>query len=242
MVSSIVPGTAGANALGVDQRFARAPSQAPLRREDAAAGDRVDVSGAAAWASARESVRAGLEQVQTALALGHEAQSMLLKVQAIARGEGGGQSELDAVLNAFAQRVDAAGVGLVSGQTLAVQAEPGATPVEIAGADLRLKGEPGSVLALTLDANAADAPALNAAVQRSLESLQTAMEGLFKAARALEAHQGFLGAVQGVAANADLDADGARLLALQVRQGLEAMGGASIANVEPQAVLSLFRA
>ena len=33
----------------------------------------------------------------------------------------------------------------------------------------------------------------------------------------------------------------ARLLALQVRQGLES-AGAPIANVEPQAVLSLFRA
>jgi hypothetical protein len=40
----------------------------------------------------------------------------------------------------------------------------------------------------------------------------------------------------------DLDADGARLMALQVRQGLEAAGAGAIANVEPQAVLSLFRA
>ena len=38
------------------------------------------------------------------------------------------------------------------------------------------------------------------------------------------------------------DADSARLMALQVRQGLESVGTAAIANVEPQAVLSLFRA
>jgi hypothetical protein len=40
----------------------------------------------------------------------------------------------------------------------------------------------------------------------------------------------------------DLDADGARLLALQVRQGLEGVGSAPIANADPQSVLSLFRA
>ncbi|MEJ0059510.1 MAG: hypothetical protein WDM79_08050 [Terricaulis sp.] len=75
--------------------------------------------------------------------------------------------------------------------------------------------------------------------------MQQGLERLSEALRALEAHQGFLGAAQG-AANAnvrtDLDADAARLLALQVRQGLDAAGGAAIANVEPQAVLALFRA
>jgi hypothetical protein len=40
----------------------------------------------------------------------------------------------------------------------------------------------------------------------------------------------------------DLDTDAARLLALQVRQGLEKTGASPIANVEPQAVLTLFRA
>jgi hypothetical protein len=39
----------------------------------------------------------------------------------------------------------------------------------------------------------------------------------------------------------DLDAEGARLLALQVRQGLSQSNATSIVNVEPGAVLSLFR-
>jgi hypothetical protein len=89
----------------------------------------------------------------------------------------------------------------------------------------------------------ADDPTLPAAVLRSLDKLQDAMNRLLESARALEAHQGFLGAVEGAAnVRGDLDADGARLMALQVRQGLEASGAAPIANVEPQAVLMLFRA
>jgi len=80
-------------------------------------------------------------------------------------------------------------------------------------------------------------------VQRSLEKLQEEMSRLLEQVRALEAHQGFLGAAESAAAvRGDLNADTARLLALQVRQGLQAAGAPSIANVEPQAVLSLFRA
>jgi hypothetical protein len=72
-----------------------------------------------------------------------------------------------------------------------------------------------------------------------------AMSRLLDAAYSLEAHQGFLSAAAGATASVrhDLDADGARLLALQARQGLQALSGATpIANAEPQAVLSLFRA
>jgi hypothetical protein len=67
------------------------------------------------------------------------------------------------------------------------------------------------------------------------------MGRLVDSARSLEAHQGFLAAAE-AGARGDFDADGARLLALQIRQGLDAAGGAPIANAEPQAVLSLFRA
>ena len=86
----------------------------------------------------------------------------------------------------------------------------------------------------------ADEATLQAA-QKSMENLQAAMGRLVDSARALEAHQGFLSAAE-AGARGDFDADGARLLALQVRQGLEAAGAVSIANAEPQAVLSLFRA
>ena len=165
---------------------------------------------------------------------------MLLKAQAVARGEGN-QADLDAALSNFTQRLEAAlerGGRVAAGEQLAVQAEPGSAPVLIEGADLRLGGE---VIAISANASAAD-PALPNAVQRSLDNLQDAMSRLLESVRALEAHQGFLGAVEGAGVRADIDTDAARLLALQVRQGLEAAGAAPIANVEPQAVLSLFRA
>lgn len=238
MVSSIHPGAAGLSSLG-DTRYAK--PQAQPRREDAAVqNDRVDLS-TSAIAAARDSVRDGLAQVHQALALGQDAQAVLVKAQELARGGPSAQAELSALLSDFSQRVEAAiasGARVVAGQDVSVQAEPGATPVTVSGVDLQLGG---GVISLAADAKA-DA-ALPEAAQRSLEALQDAMSGLLDSARALEAHQGFLGAVQGSGQiRHDLDADGARLLALQVRQGLESAGAATIANVEPQAVLSLFRA
>lgn len=241
MVSSIVPGaTAGAGALGVDTRFQRNAAQ-PQTREANQNSDRVELSPASIKA-ARDSVRDGLMQVHQALAVGHDAQAMLVQTQALARQGAAAQADLDALLTSYQSRLDTAigqGAKLVGGQPVAVQAEPGAAPYTISGVDLRL-GE--GVIGVATGARADD-PALTATAQRSLEALQDAMSALLDSARSLEAHQGFLNAAEGATSvRHDLDADGARLLALQVRQGLEAAGGASIANVEPQAVLSLFRA
>ncbi len=233
MVSSIVPGATGANTLGVDTRFAR-PAQ-PQRREDAADGDRVELTGAAIGA-ARDSVRAGMAQVHEALAAGHDAQATLVKVLDLAKS--GDKASLADTLKAYNQRIDAAidrGARVLAGDDVSVQAEPGAAPMTISGVDLRLGGD----VMLTPENSTAEAAALS--VQKSMENLQAAMSKLVDSARALEAHQGFLGAAE-IGARGDFDADGARLLALQVRQGLEAVGGAPIANAEPQAVLSLFRA
>lgn len=238
MVSSIVPGAAGANALGVDQRLTRTGSQAAQWRETPTQGDRVELS-SGSLAASRESVRAGLVQVHEALAVGSEAQAMLVKVQGLARG--GSQADLDALLAQYSARVDAAakgGADVVSGKDVIVQAEPSAPAVTIAGVDLRLGG---STLSIGADAQADD-PSLATAAQKSLDTLQTAMGRLVDSARALEAHQGFLGAAEAASVRGDLDADGARLMALQVRQGLEQAGVGAIANVEPQAVLSLFKA
>lgn len=234
MVSSIVPGASGSHTLGVDTRYTR-PTQ-PQRRDDAAHGDTVELSGAAITA-ARESVRAGMAQVHEALAAGHEAQAMLVKAQAMAKS--GDQAGLTDLLAAFEQRIDSAigrGAIVLAGDDVAVQAEPGAAPVNVHGVNLRLGGD---VLLLSSEAKADQSTIAQA--QKSMETLQEAMGRLVDSARALEAHQGFLGAAE-AGARGDFDADGARLLALQVRQGLEAAGGVSIANAEPQAVLSLFRA
>jgi hypothetical protein len=188
-------------------------------------------------------VRAGMSQVHEALAAGHDAQAMLVKVQALAKS--GDQSALTDTLNAFNQRIEAAigrGASVLAGEGISVQAEPGAPPVTIAGVDLRLKAEPSlsDLMIVSAEARADDA-SLPQAAQKSMESLQEAMTRLVDSARSLEAHQGFLGAAE-AGARGDFDADSARLLALQVRQGLQATGGAAIANAEPQAVLSLFRA
>lgn len=248
MVSSIAPGATSAGALGVDQRYQRSAVQTGLKREGApAAGDRVDLSGPAGWASARESVAAGLMQLQQALAVARDAQGMLLKAQSLAADANATQSDLSAALGDYGARFDAAvaqGATLIAGQNVSVQAEPGGAPLTIVGANLGLMEQPGvgDVLAIATSASLDDRDALQQAVQASLDGLQRAMEGFGEASRALEAHQGFLGAAQGAASNVDdLNADSARLLALQVRQGLEAAGG-GIANVEPQAVLALFRA
>lgn len=234
MVSSIVPGASNQNTLGVDTRFTR-PAQ-PQRRDDAGQSDKVELSGAAI-SGARESVRAGMGQVHEALVAGQDAQAMLVNVQAFAKG--GDQAGLTDALAGFGQRVDSAigrGAFVLTGEDVAVQAEPNAAPVTIPGVDLRLGSD---VLLVSADAKANDATAQ--AAQKSMENLQAAMGRLLDSARSLEAHQGFLGAAE-AGARGDFDADGARLLALQVRQGLDAAGGVSIANAEPQAVLSLFRA
>lgn len=239
MVTSIVPGTTGAGALAVDNRFARHSGQ-NLQAHESAPGDRVHVSGAA-LTLARQSVERALAEAHETLALGRDAQALLVKVQDLTQA-GGSQTDLDTLLQAYKQRLDTAqtqGLTLANGAALHVQAEPGAAPVIIAGADLRLGGD---LIAVGEGAKASD-PDLAAAAQRSLESLQEAMTQLADNTRALEAHRGFLGALETVSGvRADLDADGARLMALQVRQGLEQAGAAAIANAEPQAVLSLFRA
>lgn len=248
MVSSIVPGAAGATTLGVDPRYTRNPAPSPQSRDAfAAPGDRVEVSNAS-LAAARESVREAMAQVEQALSLGHEAQALLVKVQGFARS-GVSQEDLAALLKGFSQRVeDAAGQGakLVTGASLTINAEPGAPLLTAQGMDLRLKSDPrpGDIFQFSPDAQVGD-PDLFQAAQTSMEALQQAMVRLSEVARSLEAHQGFIVAAQSALASSvrpDLDTESARLMALQVRQGLEGANGASIANAEPQAVLALFRA
>lgn len=245
MVSSILPGATGVTTLGVDPRYTRHGSVLPQAQQQASSGDRVELS-TAALSATQDSVRGGISQIQETLALGHEAQSMLVQVQAMAREGNVSQDDLNALLQSYAQRANATigrGVALAAGEDLSVQAEPGAGGVTIGGVDLRLKSEPanGDILSVSADASADD-PSLASSAQKSLDALQTAMNRLLDASRSLEAHQGFLGAAQGASSVRDLDADGARLLALQVRQGLQGAGVGAIANVEPQSVLALFKA
>ena len=250
MVSSIVPGAAGASALGVDPRYARAQNglTPQAANEGGQQGDSVQIGDAAQWSAARDSVRKGLAQLGEALAAGRDVYALLNKVSTLAQTPDSSQADLNDTLDALQRRVEdavAQGASVVSGADLTVQAEPGAPGVTVHGVDLRLKSSPGYGDAIAVPRNATldNPPALAAAAQKSMDQVQSGMDRLIDAARALDAHQGFLGAaadaVSGV--SRDLDADSARLMALQVRQGLDASGGAAIANVEPQAVLSLFR-
>lgn len=245
MVTSILPGAAGVGSPGVDTSFPRSAAPSPKPDQNLAPKDRVELSGGA-LAAVRESVREGVAQAHAALAIGHDARAMLVNLQALMRN-GGSQSDADALLSAFASRVEdaiAQGNSLSAGQDMQVQAEPGAAPVTISGADLRLKQDPGESDILAVAKNARlDDPTLPQALQQSLEALQTAMTDLLDTVRSLDAHQGFLGVAENSALGVrhDLNAEGARLLALQVRQGLEAVGSMPITNVTPQAVLALFK-
>jgi hypothetical protein len=253
MVSSVTngPSLTGAATLGLDPRLTRTNAGAGRREEAGAAlGDQLSVTDAASWAAARESVRAGAEQVDAALEIGAAAQALLARIVELAKNHAedpeGAEAQLAAELKGFAEKIDEAladGQRLVRGDKLQIHAEAGAPPIEIEGLDLRLGAEPGAVFSFTIDASFGDDPAaLVRAVEQSRAQLTASLQRLGEAARGLAAHQGFLGALSDAGVRADLDADAARLLALQVRQDLEGLSGASIANAEPSAVLGLFRA
>jgi|GEM_PF-1431704 len=241
MVSSIVPGATGANTLNVDPRYARAATQSGPQNDPATvSNDRVQVSDAAAWAASRDSVANGLAQLDMAMAAGRDAQTMLLNAQSATS-----QSGLDTLLQNYQSDISNAvsgGAVLAGGGAISVQAEPGAAALTIAGANLGLSGD-NRLINLGASPALSD-PAFQENVQSSLDQVQAMLQRYSDASRGLGAHQGFLGAVDQTNANVrtDLDADGARLLALQVRQGLQAAGAGAIANAEPQAVLSLFKA
>ena len=134
MVSSIVPGATSAGALAVDQRLARSPAQGGATRDNSSAGqDRVELSGPAALATSRESVATGLVQVQQALSVARDAQTMLLKLQTIAADPNANQADLGAALQDYASRYSAAAQSnvLIKGQAVSVNAEPGSAPSTI---------------------------------------------------------------------------------------------------------------
>lgn len=232
MVASITPNTTGANALGVETRLARPqltlPQKPPAQGADDAA--RVSVSEAASnWRAAQASVSDGLAALDLALAAGRDALLRLNELGEAARTGGDVQGALDA----YAETLDKADSALLLGQGLQIDAEPGASALTIAAADMRL-----GALGLPGVADDASDAAIARGAQDGAAQLQLHLTRFEAAARALEAHAGFLSAVGGEAR--DVDTDSARLLALQVRQDLGA-AGLAIANAQPQAVLALFR-
>lgn len=182
--------------------------------------DVVSVRGeeAAGWRAARASIGAGLAALDTALAAGREA------ADALSRLSNGADDESSARLAALLEDAVLAGNALLKGGALRVSLEPGAPPIEIEGIDLA---------ALVRGDDPAEAAAH---VQEGLERWRAA-------AQRLSAHDGFLAAIeQSVSAHVrtDLNADGARLLALQVRQDLS-LSGAALSSGGAESVLGLFR-
>ncbi len=234
MVSTVTPngGPNGGLSVQVSNLEARAPRtqlslpQKPLG--DAASSSISDTQ--AAWRAARQSVDQGLDALDLALGAGRDALALLNRIGEKARAGEDAQDDIAA----YDTLLRTSGAGLLLGEDLIVSAEPGGAAIVIAGLDARAGA------AVSLPAQGAEADLARAA-QDGAVLLQAHLTRLEGAARGLDSHAGLLAAAERGASGVrlDVDADAARLMALQVRQGLEA--GGAIISAEPQAVLSLFR-
>jgi flagellin len=108
----------------------------------------------------------------------------------------------------------------------------------------------GPVITVGADATAttqtAAATVLND-IETSIANLSAALDQIGNQSQQLQAHASFVSRLSDVVAqgagsstSAPTSADGARLMALQIQQQLAAQGG-SIANSNPQVLLSLFK-
>jgi hypothetical protein len=150
-----------------------------------------------------------------------------------------------AQLHEDVDRAIKAGARALTGAPVRVATEGESAPLEILGMDLRFKNEaePDDAMRLSRACLAGDPAALAGLARESIARVYCGYDRLELAARRLQAHDGFLALAEGGAPSSvmnDLDADGARLLALAVRQGLSEASG-SIANVRPDSLLALFR-
>ncbi|MET0183322.1 MAG: hypothetical protein ABW199_10590, partial [Caulobacterales bacterium] len=227
-------GGISSGALGIDTRVTARPQLTLPQRAAANTNDSAEVSGAAStWSASRESIDDGLAALDLALAAGREALTRLNQIGERARNDQNAQVEIDA----YVSGLNAAQSGLLFGDDLSVAAEPGAQALTIEGADFRIGGR----ISVPADASSISPADLAKAAQDGAAALQEHLTRLENASRELQAHSGFVSAAESaIGARSDLSADGARLLALQVRQGLD-QSGLAIANAQPQAVLSLFR-
>ena len=188
------------------------------------------------WRGARDAARSGQATLALSAAAARQLAGRLDEIAAAARD---GRAEDAASLSAEAKDQVAvaiqAGATLVGGQSLRL--ELGGQPLVIDGADLQFEAPPRGLLSAPGIADTLASAATQAAAQA--RDLATQWD---KAAQRVSAHEGVLAAADklGQGAARDLDADGARLMALQVRQSM-ADSGLAIANSDPQAILALFK-
>lgn len=235
------PGAARAAVVAVD------PARLEHREDVLAA--REDV------ADARDGVEFAIAAARDVRALLGEARDLAVRAADSATPDAARAAQ-DVAFRSAVQRlgqiVDGAiarGAPLLAGEALSVQADPDSdAATDIAGLDLRLKSAVTGDEALLLTRGASIGDALSAAetaraADKSLARLDAGLARLESEAVRLTQHDRVLGALDAaLAANVapDLGADGARLLALAVRQELS-QSTAPIAGAKPNAVLSLFR-
>jgi hypothetical protein len=212
MVANIVPGVTG-GAGALGAEPRIARAQLSLPTRTAPAPqDSVSVS-TAQRVDARASIAAGLDALDLAVAAGRAA---LDRIAALAGGD-------DVALAEYNRGLDAS--PLLRGESVDIAAEPDASPFAVAGFDARLTST-----------NAEALEGLRAQLRQHLARFESL-------SRELDAHAALLDAAEAArGARTGLDADAARLLALQARQGLEADGGLAIANANQHSVLDFFRA
>jgi hypothetical protein len=236
--SAVGPGTVAPNSGGPDTRVREKSAGEPVSE----AADTV-AARPASWRAARESVNMALADLDLSLAAGKEAATLIARIGEAAREQDeAGVRGLLASLDQLVEGAIEGGATALSGAIVRAQTDPDAAFFEVEGFDLRLRDDGG----LTRGASAAGADAAAAtatAAQQTLAGLEAALGRLAAAAQKLHAHDGFLGALErsvSTEVRSDIDADGARLLALSVRQGLS-QSDAAIANVHSDSVLALFR-
>lgn len=255
--TTLVQTTPSARSVGVAAQESAKPQRASAVSVDPAHLEyRDDVL------AAREDVADARDGIDFAIAAARQARSALAEARDLAlraadpaapdAARVAGDVAFRASVQQLGQIVDGAiadGAPLLAGDALSVQADPDSeAAIDIAGLDLRLKsavtGE--EALLLTRGASIADLTSAGEsarAADTSLARLDAGLRRLDAEANRLSQHDRVLGALDAALAAdvaPDLDADAARLLALQVRQDLS-QSTAPIANAKPNAVLSLFR-
>lgn len=212
--------------------------------------------------ASREDVAAARSALDLFIAVAREARSILLEARDLAlrasdpdapdAARAAQDVPFKALLQQLAQLVDGAigkGAAALAGVAIPVDADPdAANELEIPGLDLRLKSSVGENEGLRLTTASTitsreDAAAAARAADESIARIDAGLRRIESGAARLDSHDRLLSALDSAlsaSVRTDLDADAARLIALQVRQDLS-RANAPLANAAPSAVLALFR-
>lgn len=212
--------------------------------------------------ASREDVAAAKDALDLFIAVAKQVRSLLLEARDLAQRAADPETPdaaraaqdvpFKGIVQQLAQLVDGAvakGAVALTGAAIPVDADPDAAQdLEIIGLDLRIKAVTGESDGVRLTSASTLATALDAglaakAADESIARIDAGLRRIEAGTARLDGHDKLLSALDSaLAANVrpDLDADAARLIALQVRQDLS-RSSAPLANAAPSAVLALFR-